>query len=545
MAPVEVHERQPTTPETLVSIGNDVLSMTFSSHGGALNSVVLKQYYFALDPNQGPLTILFTNNPALQIMGIPGLERADDYELLISDSRTSVMTRARTADGVNYERVAALRPDYHLLIMETFSNAAAHPVAIPRHSIQLGAMRLGASTSIQRGMGYLGVDTLASQGGEKVRHWGTKKFLGGGLTLSELFQPKHRQGAGCIKSMFMGKITTPLPYTIQETIEKPVDWVAVKNKFFCQILSYSDSAAGFNIQATRLLSPGGEDPNNSASWMGTAVLDQVSGGVLVNGFVLSPGEVARREATYYVGPKKLELLEQLSGHQEDVMEFGRLKFIAVILLRLLNFIHGIVPNYGVAIILLTVIIKVVFWPVTHKSTEQMKRMAELQPEVTALREKFKDKPEKIQKELMALYKENKVNPMMGCVPLLVQIPVFIGLFTMLRSAVELRYASFLWINDLSEPEGLFSAFFASIPFIPSLNILPLFMTATTFLQQKLTPTAADPQQQKIMMIMPFFFLFILYNMASGLVLYWSVTQMLAIIQLLIQRKRRKIKKETA
>jgi len=156
----------------------------------------------------------------------------------------------------------------------------------------------------------------------------------------------------------------------------------------------------------------------------------------------------------------------------------------------------------------------------------MKKMQKLQPVIKALQEKFKDKPQKMHQEVMALYKEHKVNPMSGCLPILVQIPVFFALYTVLRSAVELRYAEFLWIKDLCEPENLMVG---TIGF--PINILPILMTITSVFQTKLTPQTGDPQQQKMMMWMPVIFLFMLYNMASALVLYWTINQVLSIVQL--------------
>jgi YidC/Oxa1 family membrane protein insertase len=159
-------------------------------------------------------------------------------------------------------------------------------------------------------------------------------------------------------------------------------------------------------------------------------------------------------------------------------------------------------------------------------------MQQIQPLVTELREKYKAQPQKMQQAQMALYKEHGINPMASCLPMLVQLPIFIALFTVLRSAIELRFAGFLWVSDLSEPERLLAGL---LP-IP-LNILPLIMTVTMVIQQKLTPTGGDPQQQKMMLIiMPIMMLFMLYNMASGLMLYWSVSQILSIVQLLHQRK---------
>ena len=194
------------------------------------------------------------------------------------------------------------------------------------------------------------------------------------------------------------------------------------------------------------------------------------------------------------------------------------------------------PNYGVAIIILTILVKIVFWPLTHKSTESSKKMQKLQPLIAELKEKHKDAPQKMQQAQMALYKEHGVNPLASCLPMLVQLPIFIALFTVLRSSIELRFASFLWIADLSEPEGLLDGM---IPLIGSLNILPIVMTGTMIIQQQLTPTAGDPQQKKMMMMMPAMMLLFFYNMASALVLYWSVSQCLSIAQLLMQQRKSK------
>jgi YidC/Oxa1 family membrane protein insertase len=155
-----------------------------------------------------------------------------------------------------------------------------------------------------------------------------------------------------------------------------------------------------------------------------------------------------------------------------------------------------------------------------------------------MREKYKDKPQKIQEETMKLYKEHKVNPIGGCLPMVIQIPVFIALFNVLRSAVELRYAGFLWVTDLSEPEGLFAGV---LPI--ALNILPIIMTATSVWQSYLTPSGGDPAQQKMMLLMPIMMLFIFYNMPSALVLYWTANQVLMIVQLLWQKRTKQMAEE--
>ena len=178
--------------------------------------------------------------------------------------------------------------------------------------------------------------------------------------------------------------------------------------------------------------------------------------------------------------------------------------------------------------------RVLFWPLTHKSTVGMKKMQEIQPLMKEIQAKYKDNPQRLQQETWALYKEKKVNPMSSCLPMLVQIPVFIALFNVLRSAVELRYAPFLWIGDLSEPEALFASWF---PF-GGLNILPILMAATMALQSALTPSTGDKNQQKMMMVfMPIMMLFMFYSFPSALSLYWTLSQVFSIVQMwLIRRK---------
>ena len=205
---------------------------------------------------------------------------------------------------------------------------------------------------------------------------------------------------------------------------------------------------------------------------------------------------------------------------------GCIVLAALLVARAKNAIHGVLPNYGVAIMLLTVIIRIVFWPLTHKSSQSMKRMAELQPLVKELQEKYKKDPQRMQAEMMRLYKEHKVNPVAGCLPMLIQIPIFFSLFMVLRSAIELRFAPFLWISDLSEPENLLVGLIGF-----PLNILPLLMAGTMYWQQKITPTAGDPQQAKMMRVMMTgMMLFFLYTYASGLALYWTTQNLLMIVQ---------------
>jgi len=241
----------------------------------------------------------------------------------------------------------------------------------------------------------------------------------------------------------------------------------------------------------------------------------------------------KASATYayktYFGPKKLSILKTVDHNLAKAINFGWFDVLAKPTLWLLNFLYGYIGNYGVAIILVTILIKGVFWPITQKGMKSMKNMQKLQPKVAKLKEKYKDDPTKMNQEMMALYKTYKVNPVGGCLPMVIQIPFFFALYRVLMAAIELRHAPFmLWINDLSAPDRLMVGF--DIPYIHGIPVLTLLMGISMFLQQKMTPTTADPTQAKVMQFLPVVFTFMFINFASGLVLYWFVNNLLSILQ---------------
>lgn len=233
--------------------------------------------------------------------------------------------------------------------------------------------------------------------------------------------------------------------------------------------------------------------------------------------------------TLYFGPKKLQILESADNDLAKSVDFGWFDVLGKPMLWLLNFFHQFSGNYGLAIILLTVLIKLVFWPITQKGMKSMKNMQKLQPKIAKLRERYKDDPAKMNQEMMTLYKTYKVNPVGGCLPMLIQIPFFFALYQVLLAAIELRHAPFmLWINDLSAPDRLWIGF--DIPYLHGIPILTLLMGASMFFQQKMTPTTADPTQARIMQFLPIVFTVMFINFASGLVLYWLVNNLLSILQ---------------
>jgi YidC/Oxa1 family membrane protein insertase len=231
----------------------------------------------------------------------------------------------------------------------------------------------------------------------------------------------------------------------------------------------------------------------------------------------------------YVGPKRSDLLKSLNVQAEKIIDFGWFDFIAKPLVLWLTLTHRFTRNYGVDIIILTILIKILFYPLTLLSYKSMKEMQRLQPYIQKLREKYKDDKQRLNQELMELYRRKKINPMSGCLPILVQIPVFIALYKALSLAIELRHAPFvLWIKDLSSPEDLYT--FHVLGFSIPIRILPLIMGFTQYVQQKMTPTSLDPMQEKIMLFMPIFFTFLFWGFSSGLVLYWLTNNVISIVQ---------------
>lgn len=244
--------------------------------------------------------------------------------------------------------------------------------------------------------------------------------------------------------------------------------------------------------------------------------------------VIAAGGTKRYDYQVYYGPKKLPLLKELGHELERSVNFGWFDFLARPAFYLLNFLHGIVGNFGVAIILVTILIKIAFWPLTHKGLKSMKVMQKIQPKMVKLREKHKDDKQRQQQEMLKLYQTYKVNPLGGCLPMLLQIPVFFALYKVLLQSIELRHAPFmLWINDLSAPDRLYIGF--DLPFLGGIPVLTLLMAGSMFVQQKMTPIS-DPMQAKIMLFLPVVFFFLFLNFASGLVLYWFINNVLTISQ---------------
>ena len=249
----------------------------------------------------------------------------------------------------------------------------------------------------------------------------------------------------------------------------------------------------------------------------------------------------------YTGPRQLKRLERLGHDLDEVMHyddmpifggmFGLIPLLSTNLLKLMIWLAGLTQNWGVAILIITCLIRILIWPLHAKSTSTMKRMAKLAPVLKELKEKHRDDPQKMQQETMKLYRDYRINPLGGCLPVFLQLPIFLSFYKMLQSAVELRDQRFLWVEDLAMPDAIYHFQNFSLFGVSSINLMPLLMAGTMILQMKIGPKAGDKMQRRIFMCMPVVFLFICYNFASALALYWTGQNIFSIGQTWLMNRR--------
>ena len=293
------------------------------------------------------------------------------------------------------------------------------------------------------------------------------------------------------------------------------EWVAVSDQFFTTLVApltaKADAVWGrrFDIERT---------PDQK--------LLGIEGALGMPGFELQPGQTYSARFEIYAGPKLYHRLAQLPHNEAEIMDFGMFKLVCQFLLNFMNLLHSWLHDYGLAILALTTIIKLTLWPIQNKANRSMRQMAALSPKMQELKEKYKDDPTRMNQEVMKLYKQYGINPVGGCLPMMIQIPIFFGLFKMLGQAVELRNAKFLWVKDLSQPDTI-----AHLPLLGwPINIIPLCMAATQIWLMAMTPKTGDPTQRRVMMFTPLIFLFICYNFAAALALYYTAQNLFSILQ---------------
>ena len=484
----------------VTTLENDYITVHFTNFGGAIRDIALRKFPAELGHPQPYVFNAVHTDPMLGFVDFPGLDHNTGFEL-VSSSATEVVYRAIFANEIEvtrrYSLVAA--PDdthdpYQLRNETTFRNLTDKPASLARF-----ALSLGTAAPISDTVYGQTVTTGYSDGNSqtfinRTKLDGSNGFLGIGA--SE---------------------TKPSILT-----SSAIAWASLDNQFFVGILTPDTPGVGLVTNRVKLL-PAAPDTQRTAFGLSGAAQ-----------FDLKPlpahGE-SSLGLSFYVGPKEYRRLSKsavFKADQDKVMQFGFFKFFSQILLTLMTWVHSGIPNWGVAIILTTLLLKVVFLPFTLAASRSAKRMQKIQPEMQLVREKFKDNPQKLQAATMELFKKHKVNPLGGCLPILVTLPFFFGFFQMLRSAAELRFQPFLWAPDLSVADTIGHVF--GIP----INIMPILMGATTIISMRLTPQpSVDNAQAKMMKFMPWFMTLLCYSFSCSLALYSTVNGLVPLGQQLV------------
>jgi YidC/Oxa1 family membrane protein insertase len=508
-----------TAGQTLV-LENAQVRATFTSLGGGLRRVDLKEYPAVIacgkkEAAQASGDVTLNDpafSPAFVHAGIAGLGTDQEFQLAMKDG--AVVAQKDLPGGLRVVKEYRLASNYVFEVTIRHENRGAQPVVLPAGELVIGT----ASTADRHETGdWLGAYWYNGTAAEHVEmNWFANRFM------------------GCIPGV---------PRNEYVAGSSNVAWAAVHNRFFTMIAIPTRPADRVVVRDFPLAPPtpaeremdGRRNPNPRA----------YQAALVMAGDTVAPGQSVEQRFSFYAGPKEYFTLSRMRLGLESVMDFsGFTGFFAKALLLSLNGLHQFIPSYGWAIVVLTLFIKALFWPLTAISTRSMKRMQAIQPELQSIREKFKNDPAKVQEKTMECMKRHKVNPAAGCLPMLIQFPVFIGFFFMLRTAIELRGASFLWVCNLAEPDTLFTI--PNLGWVPFLgvagvglpfNLLPLLMGMTSLWMSSLTPPSPqmDPVQQKMMKYMPVFFVAFLYNYSSGLTLYWTVQNLLSILQTKITR----------
>ncbi len=457
--------------EETVTVSTPLYEMDFNTAGGFMTHLRLKEYKESIEPNSPLMDLMHPKAMSKAPMGLlydgratwkKGAWTAEKHNLDLSQGDTGRLKLTLERDGGRIVRILQFTADsYEVKETVTVENISASDAEV----------RVGLT---------MATTSLSSPGNQYDR------------TRVAWFNDNGLSDEDSESDLKEGRI-----------VQDGLQWGGVESNYFLLAIAPMDPA---------LLKMKMEDEVYRLA-------------VEMDSAVLAPGGQKSWSAVYFMGPKESKVLENAPNNLYASFNLGWFEFIAKPLLDGLNFFYSYTGNYGWAIIILTLIIKIVFIPLSHKSYKSMEQMKKLQPMMAKIREKYKDDRQKMNEEMMQLYKTYKVNPAGGCLPMLLQIPVFLGLYNALLNSIELRHAPFIahvpftdiiWLADLS----------AKDPFY----VTPVIMGATMFLQQKMTPSPGDPTQAKIMLLMPVFFTFIFLNFPSGLVVYWLVNNVLSIAQ---------------
>ncbi|HEY3864186.1 MAG TPA: membrane protein insertase YidC [Verrucomicrobiae bacterium] len=498
-----------SAPEQILTISNADLIWHFTSRGGGLKEVELIHYPAVIRKPGTPksetnLPASLNHNAPLPVMAVMGEKLQGDGDFTMSRQGDAVHFERTLASGLRVVKEFQVSSNYLFKASVQLENTTAQPLRVPDRDVIIGTATAAGALDDPSAMGAFWYNGLKSR--KILDSWFANRTL------------------GCIPGT---------PRWHDEEGASNVVWAAIHNQFFALAAIPSNAAPEVIIDKIRVLPPPLNGPTNSTS------------SYLTNGYqtalvypmtVLAPHKSLETSFLVYAGPKEYKRLAEIGqamGNNLDlIMDFtGMMGFFSKLLLWSMNELNELGLGYGLAIIAITVIIKVVFWPLTNASTKSQKRMQALQPQLKAIADKYKDDSGKRNEKTMEFYKQNKLNPMGGCVPMLIQLPVMYGFYYMMRGAIELRGAHFLWAFDLSQPDTV--AVIAGFP----INPMPLIMGATQLWQSHTMPPSPgmDPGQQKMMRWLPVMMIAIFYKMSAGLVLYWTVSNVLSILQMKVTR----------
>jgi YidC/Oxa1 family membrane protein insertase len=466
--PVSAQELPSTAPQKDINVETDLYTAVFSTRGASLKSITLKNYREDNSPEAKKVVLGNDSDPNVFSFST----RATGFNL--PDSTLFMPD----ADGLKIEKSGSRQLTFNYISGQGYTVRKIYTFSSASYGIKLETQVYNNSAaplvgSIQHVMTYPAEPKVMDN-----------RFDTAG---AYLFSDNSLQ-SNKIKDVS----------SASKRYDKTILWSGFADKYFLSaILAEKNSIASVELKK-----------NNSGFFESVVSAPQ---------FTVNPGQSATSTHRLFVGPKDIDILKEQGNLLEQSLDLGWFTVIAKPLLYSLKYFYGYVGNYGVAIIIITIILKVLFFPLTHKSYKSMKGMQKIQPEMTKLREKYKDDKDTMNKAVMELYREHKVNPMGGCLPMVVQIPVFFALYKALMFSIELRHAPFyLWVTDLADKDPYY--------------VTPVIMGITMFIQQKMTPSNMDPMQQKMMLALPVVFTFMFLGFPSGLVLYWLVNNVLTIGQ---------------
>ena len=467
-APVTGQSLPSNAPQKDISVDTDLYSAVFSSRGASLKSLTLKNYREENSPTSKNVTLGNDADPNLYSFST----RASGFNL--PDSTIFIPD----TDGMKIEKNRSGQLTFNYVSGQGYTIRKVYTFSSGKYGIKLETQVFNNSSAPLVGA----IQQIMTYPAEpKVKN---NRFDTAG---SYLFSDNSLQ-SNKIKDVA----------SASKRYEKSILWSGFADKYFLNaILSEKNSIASVELK------------KNGAGYFESIISSPQ--------FTVNPGQSVTVDNRLFVGPKDIDVLKEQGDSLERSLDLGWFTVIAKPLLYSLKFFYRYVGNYGIAIIIITIILKALFFPLTHKSYKSMKGMQKIQPEMAKLREKYKDDRDTMNKAVMELYREHKVNPMGGCLPMVVQIPVFFALYKSLMFSIELRHAPFFfWITDLADKDPYY--------------VTPVIMGITMFVQQKMTPSQMDPMQQKMMLALPVVFTFMFLNFPSGLVLYWLVNNILTISQ---------------